>query len=334
MAAPAMIQERRGGMEQFKMALRTITVFGGSGFIGRHVVRRLASTGIRVRVATRDPEGSLFLRTMGDVGQIAPILANIRDQRSVEAAIARADAVVNLVGSLNERGRQTFAEVHANGATRVAAAATAAGVSRLIHMSAIGADRLAMAAYARSKAAGEAGVRRAFERVTILRPSVVFGLEDDFFNRFAALARLSPVLPLFGGGETCFQPVYVGDVAAAVVRSLDDPASAGRTYELGGPRVYTFQELMELILAATGRRRQLVPIPFGPGRILAALCELIPNPPITRDQLRMLESDNVAAADALTLTDLGVTPTAAEGVVLTYLDRYRRAGTAASRQPV
>ena len=316
------------------MDVGTITVFGGSGFIGRHLVRRLASAGARVRVATRDPEASQFLRPMGDVGQIAPVLANIRDQRSVEAAITGADAVVNLVGLLYERGRQTFSEVHANGAARVAAAAKAAGATRLVHVSAIGADRLSPSAYARSKAEGEAGARAAFAQATIVRPSVVFGPEDDFFNRFAALARVSPALPLIGGGETRFQPVYVADVADAIVHCLNDPASAGRTYELGGPRVYTFREIMELILTVTERRAQLVPIPFGPARILAGLGELSPVPPITRDQVRMLESDNVVAGDALTLADLGVTPTAAEGVVPTYLDRYRRPGTAASRQPV
>ena len=191
------------------MDVGTITVFGGSGFIGRHLVRRLASAGARVRVATRDPEASQFLRPMGDVGQIAPVLANIRDQRSVEAAITGADAVVNLVGLLYERGRQTFSEVHANGAARVAAAAKAAGATRLVHVSAIGADRLSPSAYARSKAEGEAGARAAFAQATIVRPSVVFGPEDDFFNRFAALARVSPALPLIGGGETRFQPVYV-----------------------------------------------------------------------------------------------------------------------------
>jgi NADH dehydrogenase len=308
------------------MARGLITVFGGSGFIGRHLVRRLARQGWTIRVAVRRPTGANFLKPMGDVGQITPVRASIGDPVAVQAAVSGARAVVNLVGILYERGARSFAAVHARGAHTVAAASGAAGVERLIHMSAIGADLHAEAEYARSKGAGEAAVKTAFPKATILRPSVVFGPEDDFFNRFAAMARLSPILPLIGGGHTRFQPVYVGDVAEAIAACLVEPATAGKTYELGGPRIYSFKELMELLMAQIGRQRLLVPLPFALASFQALFLEKLPVPPLTRDQVTLLRRDNVVAAGALGLSDLGITPTSVESIVPTYLARYRKGG--------
>jgi NADH dehydrogenase len=308
------------------MAQRVVTVFGGSGFIGRHLVGRLAKQGWIVRVAVRRPSRAGFLKPMGEVGQITPLRAPVRDPIAVEAALEGADAAINLVGILYERGKQTFAGVHAQGAQTVADAAAAAGVERLVQVSAIGADLHAAADYARSKGAGEAAVKTAFPSATILRPSIVFGPEDDFFNRFAAMARLSPALPLIGGGSTRFEPVYVGDVAQAIAKCVADPACAGKTYELGGPRIYTFKELLQLLLSEIRRRRFLVPLPFALAEVQARFLELLPVPPLTRDQLRMLRSDNVVSEGALTLADLGIAPTAAEVILPTYLDRYRPGG--------
>ena len=299
------------------------TVFGASGFIGRYVVRRLAAEGAQVVAAVRHPDAALFLKPMGNVGQITPVRAPVTDERAAAAAIAGSDVVVNLVGILYEHGRQTFDAVHRDGAGRVARLAAAAGAARLVHVSAIGADVAAPALYAQSKARGEEAVRREFPGATILRPSIVFGPEDDFFNRFAAMAKLSPALPLIGGGATRFQPVYVGDVADAVAAALADPATAGRTYELGGPTVYSFADLMRLMLEQTGRHRLLVPVPFGLARLKAWFLEKLPVPPLTRDQVLMLERDNVVGG-APGLADLGIRPTAAETVLPTYLDRYRK----------
>ncbi|MCH8037402.1 MAG: complex I NDUFA9 subunit family protein [Proteobacteria bacterium] len=308
------------------MTQRVVTVFGGSGFVGRHLVWRLAKQGWIVRVAVRRPSQAGFLKPLGEIGQITPLRAPVQDPVAVAAAMAGADAAVNLVGILYERGKQTFAGVHARGAQTVAEAAAAAGIGHLVQVSAIGADLHGGAAYARSKGAGEAAVKTAFPSATILRPSVVFGPEDDFFNRFAAMARLSPALPLIGGGATRFEPVYVGDVAQAIVKCLADPACAGKTYELGGPRVYTFKEILQLLLREIRRRRLLVPWPFALAEVQARFLELLPVPPLTRDQLRMLRRDNVVSEGALTLADLGIAPTAAEVILPTYLDRYRPGG--------
>jgi NADH dehydrogenase len=311
------------------MSLKSVTVFGGSGFVGRYVVRELAKAGARVRVGVRNVERAQFLKPMGDVGQVVPVLANVRDDASVAAAVAGADSVVNLVGILHEGGRQTFAAVHAEAPGRIARAAAAAGAERFLQVSAIGADPEAESAYARSKAAGERAARAGFPGTTVFRPSIVFGPEDEFFNRFAAMARLVPALPLVGGGTTRFQPVYVGDVADAAMAALRDPATAGKTYELGGPRVCTFKELMELMLHEIGRRRLLVPVPELAMWPQALICELLPVPPLTRDQLIQLRRDNVVAPGALGLADLGVEPTALEVILPTYLRRYRRGGAAA-----
>jgi uncharacterized protein YbjT (DUF2867 family) len=308
------------------MARGRVTVFGGSGFIGRYVVQRLARAGWQVRVAVRRPDEALFLKTSGDVGQVTPIAANIRDDRSVAAAVAGADAVINLVGILYQSGKQSFDAVQSKGAARLAAAAKAAGAARFIQISAVGADPSSASLYAKSKAAGEQAVKLAFPGATILRPSIVFGPEDDFFNRFARLAMMSPALPLIGGGSTKFQPVYVGDVAAAVEKTLDDASTAGKTYELGGPRIYTFRALMEMLLKEIGRCRLLLPLPFALASLKAAFLQLLPIPPLTVDQVRLLKRDNVVTANAPGLKELGIAPTTLESVLPGYLDQYRPLG--------
>ena len=308
------------------MADRVATIFGGSGFIGRHLIGRLAKQGWVLRVAVRRPAQANFLKTLGDVGQITPIRAPLQDPVAIEAAVHGATAVVNLVGVLYERGAQSFAAVHARGAQNVAAAAAAAGVENLVHVSAIGANLRAESEYARSKGAGEAAVKTAFPNASILRPSIVFGPEDDFFNRFAAMARLAPALPLIGGGGTKFQPVYVGDVAAAIATCLDSKRHWGQCYELGGPRVYSFAELMTLLLHEIHRHRPLIPVPFAVAEFMAWPLELLPVPPLTRDQVKLLRHDNVVASGARTLVDLGIVPTSAEVILPTYLDRYRPHG--------
>lgn len=312
---------------------RRVTVFGGSGFIGRYVVKRLAAKGARVRVAVRDIEAAKFLKPMGAVGQIAPVTVNVGDGASVAAAVEGADIVVNSVGILYESGRQTFQRAHVDGPQAMAEAAARTGAQAFVHVSAIGADPASESLYATSKARGEAAVRDAFPAATILRPSVVFGPEDDFFNRFAMMARLSPALPLIDGGHTKFQPVYVGDVADAVMAALEDEAAAGKTYELGGPEVVTFRQVMEIVMAETGRKRILAPAPSALMRPFAAIAEMLPvPPPITRDQLTLLESDNVVSEGAATLADLGVTPTAMAAEVPEYLVRYRSGGQFSQRQ--
>jgi NADH dehydrogenase len=302
------------------MERRIVTVFGGSGFVGRYVVRRMATDNWIVRVAVRDPEKAQFLKVAGDPGQVVPLAAEVTDAASVARATDGVGAVVNLVGILYERGRRTFQRIHVEGAANVARAAHAAGVERLVQMSAIGADADSPAAYGRTKAAGEQAAAEAFAGATVLRPSVVFGPEDDFLNRFAQMARIMPVLPVF---PTRFQPVWVGDVAEAVARVFADPTTAGNTYELGGPQVMSFEELMRLMLREIHRRRWLLPLPLGLAEVQAWFLEKLPVPPLTRDQLKLLERDNVVAAGALTLADLGITPTAMEAVLPTYLSRYR-----------
>jgi uncharacterized protein YbjT (DUF2867 family) len=316
------------------MAARVVTVFGGSGFIGRTLIKRLAKTGAVIRVPVRNPERAKVLKPMGDVGQITPFRIDIRSAHEIAAAVAGADVVVNLIGILYERGVSRFALAHAEAPGRMAAAAQHAGATRFVHVSAIGADPAAPAAYARSKAAGEAAVRAALPKAVILRPSIVFGPEDDFFNRFAALAQFVPALPLIGGGHTRFQPVYVGDVADAIMVALGDPATDGRTFELGGPRPYSFKALMELMLGEIHRRRLLVPLPFGLAALQAAVLELLPVPLLTRDQVKLLARDNVVGSGALTLRDLGIAPTALEAILPTYLDRFRPGGRFAPATPV
>lgn len=305
---------------------RLATVFGGSGFIGRYVVRNLARDGWLVRAAVRRPDEALFLKTSGAIGQITPVPANIRNRASVVRAVAGSDAVINLVGILHQSGRQRFKAVQTEGARTIAEEAAKAGARHLVHISAIGADAKSDSAYARSKAEGEAAVRQAFPNATILRPSIVFGAEDEFFNRFAQMAMLSPALPLIGGGRTRFQPVYVGDVAEAVMKVIDNPEAAGKTYELAGPKVYSFAELMRLMLRETGRKRLLMPLPFPIASLMGAVMQCLPSPQLTADQVRLLKRDNVPSAGSAGLTDLDITPTAVEAIIPTYLDRYRARG--------
>jgi uncharacterized protein YbjT (DUF2867 family) len=313
---------------------KLVTVFGGSGFLGRHVVRALCKRRFRVRVAVRRPDLAGHLQPLGRVGQIHAVAANLRYPASVEAAARDADIVINLVGILFESGRQRFDSVHAFGAEAVALAAAAFG-ARLIHMSAIGADPDAPSRYARSKAMGEQLALAAMPSATILRPSILFGPEDDFFNKFAALARVLPALPLIGGGHTGFQPVYAGDVAAAVLAAIDRPQTGGAVYELGGPEVKTFKELMQFMLATIERHRLLVPIPFGLARFMAGILELPTRllsikPLLTKDQVELLLRDNVVSEEAKragrTLPSLGIEPVAMGAVAPTYLWRFRRYG--------
>ena len=306
-----------------------VTVFGGGGFVGRHAVRALAKAGYRIRVAVRRPHLAPEVKVMGDVGQIEVVQANLRNAASVAAAVAGSDAVINLVGILYAAGRQTFSSVQAEGAATVAKAAAAAGVKRLVHVSAIGADAGSPSAYARSKAEGEAAVRAAFPGAVILRPSVVFGPEDEFFNRFAAMASVSPVLPLIGGGETKFQPVFVGDVAKAIVAASGRDDLAGQTFELGGPEVLSYRQVLEYVVKETGRARPLVPVPWPLAALIGAVGDvqsaLIALPPVlTSDQVKLLRADNVATGPGL--TTLGIEATAIENVVPTYLWRFRNGG--------
>lgn len=302
---------------------KVVTVFGGAGFIGRHVVKRLAARGATIRVATRSPETAVHLLPMGEVGQI--VLARFADDAAtIGTLVSGAWGVVNLIGILFERRAGDFERVQARLPGTIAQAAAEAGVERLVHLSAIGADPASPSLYARTKAAGEAAVRAAFPSAVILRPSIVFGPEDGFFNRFAAMARIAPALPLVGGGTTRFQPVYVGDVADAVIAGLERPELAGKTFELGGPRVYTFKQLLEYVLQVTGRRRLLVPLPFGLARVQARFLELLPTPPLTRDQVALLERDNVVTAGAPGLAELGIRLTPVEAIVPGYLRAYAR----------
>jgi NADH dehydrogenase len=305
---------------------RTAVVFGGGGFIGRHLIKRLAKSGAVVRVPSRHPSRLGFLRTTGLVGQIVPEIIDVFDDAQIGAAIRGADLVINLIGILSPTRRVGFERAHAELPGRIAAIATESGAGAFVHVSALGADAASPSAYARSKAAGETAVLAAFPSATILRPSIIFGPEDQFFNRFAAMAMISPVLPLIGGGTTRFQPVYVGDVADAIMAAADQPAARGRIFELGGPTVYTFKELLALLLAETGQKRLLVPIPWGVARIQAAIAERLPTAPLTRDQVALLTRDNVLSGLLPGLSDLAIRPTAAEIILPTYLDRFRKGG--------
>jgi uncharacterized protein YbjT (DUF2867 family) len=309
-----------------------VTVFGGSGFIGAQVVRALAKRGYRVRIAVRRPNVSYRMRVLGEVGQIELVQANLRNGPSIARALDGAEACVNLVGVLHEQGRQRFQTLHAKGAEDVAAAAAKLGISRFVQVSAIGADEAGVAKYARTKAMGEAAVRKAIPQAVIIRPSVVFGVDDSLFNRFAGLASLLPVLPLPGGGRTRFAPVFVGDLAQAIANAVADPACAGKTYEVGGPKTYSYRELMELTLAEIHKRRVLLPLPWGLSALIGALAELpskiLPFPPVlTADQVELLKTDSVPAPGMPGLKQLGVAePAAVEGVLPTYLYRYRKGG--------
>ena len=302
-----------------------VTVIGGSGFVGRYVVQQLAERGFRLRVVMRNPDTAAFLKPLGDLGQIELQRGNIQSDSDMARAFDGAAAGVNLVGILAESGGQRFAAVQADGSGRAARAAAAAGCSAFVQVSAIGADPASPAAYARSKAAGEAVVRAAFPTAVILRPSIVFGPEDQFFNRFAAMARLAPVMPVIAG-KTQFQPVYVGDVAAAVVASLTSATAAGRTFELGGPRRYAFRDLLAMIVAGTRQSRPLVEVPDAIARLMGMAGDWLPFLPMTSDQFAMLQHDNVADPALPGLVELGITPTPVEAIVPAMLERYRPSG--------
>ena len=305
---------------------RLVTIFGGTGFVGRSVVQDLAKRDWLIRVAVRRPREARALQPLGGVGQITPVPAKVQDPGTVRAAVDGADAILNLTGILYEKGSQTFQAVHVAGAGHVARAAAEAGVTSLVHMSALGADPGSPAAYASSKGRGEAAVREAFPAASIMRPSIVFGPDDGFFNRFARMALLSPFLPLIGGGETRFQPVFIGNVADAITRCLEDRTTDGKTYELGGPKIYTFRELLTIMLEEIDRRRLLLPLSFNQASAIASILEYLPVPPLTRDQVLMLRTDNVVAEGALTLADLEIMPTALEIIIPTYLDCFRVGG--------
>ena len=313
------------------MTGKLAVVFGGSGFLGRNVVRELAKRGWRVRAAVRRPHLAQFLRPMGAVGQIQLKQCNIRYQPSIAEALEGADAVINLVGILHQEGAQKFDAVQARGAAVIAECARRAGIENFVHVSSIGADETSNSLYAQTKGEGERAVREIMPSAAIMRPSIIFGLEDNFFNKFASMAMMSLVLPLIGGGKTKFQPVYVDDVADAICEALVRPEAQGKIYELGGPRVYTFKELLELMLRETGRKRFLAPVPFPiasmiglAGQMLGALP--IFEPPLTVDQVRLLKYDNIVSDGAATLADLGVTPHTVESILPSYMVRYRKYG--------
>ncbi|PLX44206.1 MAG: complex I NDUFA9 subunit family protein [Hyphomicrobiales bacterium] len=307
-----------------------VTVFGGSGFVGRYIVRGLAQRGYRIRVAVRRPADAYFLQPFGDVGQIQVVQANLRDAESVAEALKGSYAAVNAVGILYETRKQTFDSIHGRGAAIVAEQAAKAGVKRLVHISALGADSMSPSDYAESKAAGERGVRLEFPGAAILQPSVIFGPEDGFFNMFAAMARISPVLPLIGGGDTKFQPVFVGDVAEAALAVIDGDAAGGQIYELGGPEQLSFREILEFILKTTGRKRLLVPVPFFIAKIQAWFLQMWPWPLLTVDQVLLLQRDNVvgeaASREGRDFSAFGITPRSIEVIVPSYLSRFRAAG--------
>ncbi len=302
---------------------RLITIFGGAGFIGRHLVQKLATDGWRIRVVSRSPGLAGHLQPLGDVGQIVVQPLASLEQSALGRLIEGSSAIVNLIGILYETSKQHFDAVHGELPGRIARAAADAGVSRVVHVSAIGADEASSSAYARSKAKGETALRNALASAVILRPSIVIGPEDDFFNRFASMARVLPALPLIGGGKTRFQPIYVGDVADAITATLERHDTVGKTYEIGGPKAYSFEELLRYMLDVIGKRRFLVDLPFGMASLQARFLELLPVPPLTRDQVELLKTDNVVGEGALTLADLGLTPTPIELIVPSYIARHR-----------
>lgn len=303
---------------------QTAVVFGGSGFIGRYLVAALLADGWRVRVASRRPGALNHLRSTAPVGQLEHVRAPLQDPKAVAQAVQGAAAVINLVGILAEGGKQSFDDLHAQGAGSIAQAAASAGVPAMVQVSAIGADPKAPARYARSKAAGEAAVLAAMPQATILRPSLVIGPEDGFFNRFARMAQISPALPLVDGGRARFQPLVVHDLVAAIMAALEQPQAAGQVYELGGPTIYSFKELLRMTLGGLGQRRWLLPLPLPVARLQASILQILPNPPLTLDQLIMLERDTVVDERLPGLADLGIQAQAIEPMVARILAAYRR----------
>ena len=307
-------------------------VFGGTGFVGRQIVRELAKKGYVIKVATRVPERAYFLKPAGTVGQIVPFQCDYKDEKSIAAAIEGSDTVVNCIGILFEKGkRQKFQKIHAELPGMIAKVCKKAGVQNFIHISALGIDK-ATSKYAKTKIEGEKAVKKGFANSVILRPSVIFGEDDAFFNMFAEMARYTPALPLIGGGETKFQPVYVGDVADAVMAAIDNTEAQGQTYELGGPDVVTFKEIYQKLFEYTGRKRCLVNLPFGLAKVQATFMSILPHPPLTRDQVESLKTDNIVSKKAQGLADLGVESTAMSLILPTYLESYRAGGRFADAQ--
>ena len=313
------------------MAQQIITIVGGTGFVGRYVVRRLAAAGYTLRVISRHPDAALRLKTSGHVGQIVLESGDLSNPDSLTGKLEYSYAVINLAGILFEAGPQGFTTLHARGAGKLAQMAKAQGVQRFIHISGLGIDKATSSTYAHSKLMGEQAVATAFPEATILRPSVIFGPEDQFFNKFASMASISPVLPLIGGGHTRFQPVYVGDVARAVESCLMRPEAMGKIYELGGSRVYSFRQLMDYVLRATGRKRRLLSLPFSIASWIGRAEEFkhwasfgMFKPKLTCDQVRLLRYDSVVSPGALTFADLGISPTAIEIIVPEYLARFNK----------
>lgn len=307
-------------------SIKQITIFGGTGFIGRHLVRHLATTDARLIIPTRTIDKALPLKPCGDVGQIVPVLTNTRNESSVARAVAGSDVVINLLGILDEKKRQSFQCVHVETAARLARQAREAGASQFIQMSALGAATTSPSAYARSKAAGEDAVHTFFPQATILRPSIVFGAEDEFFNRFAHMAQISPILPLIGGGHTRFQPVYAGDIAKAVSTILQRTDLQSQTYRLGGSDILSFRDLLQKMLAITGQKVRLVSIPWALAYWKAFFLEQLPHPLLTRDQVTLLKTDNIIGDDSTcnTLATLGITPVGLDLILPSYLARFRR----------
>ena len=306
------------------MASKRVTVFGGSGFLGRQIVMSLAAEGMNVRVGVRHPERASFLERFGRGGQIELVHADVWDESTVAQAVKQSASVINTVGHYVEKGGATFDAVHGQGALHVARQAGQAGAERLIHISGLGADPTSDSPYVRARGIGEVLVKKVFHGVTILRPSVIFGPDDSFFNTLAGIARQTPVLPLFGMGRTKLQPVYVGNVAEACVRVLANPSTEGKIFELGGPRVYTYKTLVQLVLKQVDRRRILAPVPFFVWDTLAALMAFLPNPPLTRDQVKLMKRDNVVEGNELTLQDLGIRPVPVEEILPTYINPDHR----------
>lgn len=306
------------------MKQRIITVIGGSGFLGQYVVKELAKTGATIRVASRHPDSALHLKTAGSVGQIVLTPVNIHDEESLKQAVEGSWAVINLVGVLYSKGKQNFSAVHAQGAERLAKIAKQAGCTRLIHISALGIDKSPKSRYARSKLMGEKAVLAAFPEATIIRPSIMIGAEDNFFNKFAQIAAISPFIPLIGGGDIVFQPVYVADVAKAINVALLNPDTQGRIIELGGPTCYSFKKLMQLLLKQIHKKRILLPLPFPVASFIATFLEIFPSPILTRDQVQLLKTDNIVGdkENILKFPDLGIEPVSIEMVLPDYLGRY------------
>ena len=307
-------------------AQKTVAVIGGTGFIGRNIVEQLAKSGARVKILTRNADRAKFLKPMGDVGQITAMAGNALDEDTLRMVMSGVDAVVNTIGILAESGTQRFASLQAELPGRIGKIASELGITSVVQLSAIGADDKSSSKYARTKAMGEAALLKACPTATILRPSLVFGAGDGFFNRFASMAVIAPGLPVIGGGKNKVQPVYVGDVASATVTALEGKAHHGKIYELGGPDIMTFREVMAYILKLTKRRRALLPIPFGVMGLAAGAMSVLPNAPVTRDQLKQLKTDNVVAANALTLKNLGIEATPVDLIVPEYLARYQPGG--------